>query len=127
MEQTTQQSTILGCGYVGRRVAQQWTQAGLTVTATTTTPTNVPTLETIAHNAVVIRGDDAPALQHLLAYQDTVLVSVAGRRKGYKETYLNTAQTLAQVLPHTLVRQVIYTSSFSVYGNHGGHWVTEET
>lgn len=124
---------ILGCGYVGRQVAQEWLSQGLNVTVTTTTAAKVSELAAI-HNgnrhptALVLQGNDAAALASLLAGQDTVLVSVASQgKRTYQDTYLATAQTLAQVLPQTSVRQVIYTGSFGVYGNHGGHWVTEET
>ena len=125
---TAKQAVILGCGYVGRQVAQRWKRDGLTVTATTTTRAKVPELEAIAHRTVVIRGDDAMALESLLADQDVLLVAIgAPNSRLYKETYLATAETLATVLPRTSIRQVIYTGSFALYGNHGGHWVTEET
>jgi len=120
-------AVILGCGYVGQRVAQRWVEAGLEVTVTTTTPNKVPQLEAIAP-AVVVRGDDPEGMQRLLADQDVVLVAIsAPNRQDYRGTYWATAQTLAQVLPHTTIKQVIYTGSFAIYGNHGGHWVTEET
>ena len=118
-------AVILGCGYVGRQVAQDWLSKGLNVTVTTTTAAKVSELVAIhAGNrhpkAVVIHGDDATALTSLLAGQDTVLVSVASQgKRTYQDTYLATAQTLAQVLPQTSVTQVIYTGSFGVYGNHG--------
>ena len=130
-QQQVEQAVILGCGYVGQAVARHWYRAGLHVTATTTTPKKASQLEAIASRAVVIRGDDAPALVRLLADQDVLLVSIsasaASGRQNYRDSYLATAETLAQVLPYTALRQVIYTSSFGVYGNHGGHWVTEET
>ncbi|MEM9214744.1 MAG: SDR family oxidoreductase [Cyanobacteria bacterium P01_F01_bin.150] len=131
---TAGNTVILGCGYVGQRVAQTWLNQGLGVVVTTTTASKVSELEAIASNdnrhptAVVMQGNDANALTKLLSGQDTLLVSLAPHRGGsYKDTYLATAQTLAQVLPQTSIKQVIYTSSFGVYGNHGGHWVTEET
>ena len=126
-------AVILGCGYVGRQVAQRWLSQGLNVTATTTRAAKVTELEAIQGGnrhakAVVVRGDDPASLASLLANQDVVLVAVASQgRASYKDTYLATAQTMAQVLPNTPVKQVIYTGSFGVYGNHGGHWVTEET
>lgn len=125
-------AVILGCGYVGRRLAEDWLHQGLNVTTTTTTPAKVDDLKTIGQmthpNVVVIRGDDAKALETLLSNQTVLLVAVASQgKRSYQDTYLATAQTLAQVLPHTTIRQVIYTGSFGVYGNHGGHWVTEDT
>jgi nucleoside-diphosphate-sugar epimerase len=119
---------IIGCGYVGKPVARRWLEQGLTVTATTTRSERVSELQPVANQVVVLRGSDEARLRETLAGQTCVLVSVAGgRQNGYKETYLDTAQTLAALLPQVpSVEQLIYTSSFSVYGDHGGDWVTEE-
>lgn len=122
------QVTILGCGYVGRAVAQRWRQQGLIVTATTTRPARIPELTELADRAVVVRGDDAASLQPLLADQSVLLVSVgASSAASYRDDYLTTAKTLVSVLPQTSVYQVIYTSSCGVYGDHEGQWVTEES
>jgi nucleoside-diphosphate-sugar epimerase len=119
--------TILGCGYVGKAVAQLWQQQGLTVTVTTTQPERLPELSARASRAVVVRGDDAEALRALLADQQALLVSLGARNRSlYAETYLATAQTLVQVLPSSL-QQIIYTSSYAVYGDHQANWVTEDS
>jgi nucleoside-diphosphate-sugar epimerase len=121
-------AAIIGCGYVGRQVAQCWRAAGLTVTATTTTRERVPELESVADRMVVLSGSDAAALQACLSDQQTVLVSVAAGRGGdYAETYLGTAQSLAAILPQTSVQQLIYTSTCSVYGQQHSALVTEAT
>jgi nucleoside-diphosphate-sugar epimerase len=121
-------AVILGCGYVGTAMARYWQSQGLMVTATTTTPTRIAELEAIAPRAVIVQGDDPEALTDVLQDQDVLLVSVgAPRADAYAETYLHTAQTLAQVLPKTPVQQVIYTGSYAVYGDRQGEWVTEET
>lgn len=122
-------AAIIGCGYVGMKVAQRWQGQGLTVTATTTRPERLPELQAVSNWAVVLNANDASALEETLAGQTCVLVCVAGgRRASYAETYLNTAQTLAKVLPAVPeVQQVIYTSTCSVYGDQGGAWVTEDT
>ncbi|MEO0540387.1 MAG: SDR family oxidoreductase [Cyanobacteria bacterium P01_A01_bin.105] len=121
-------TTILGCGYVGSAVARHWQGQGLSVLATTTRPERVAELGAIAQQVAVVRGDEADRLQALLENQTVVLVCVGSRRgTSYAATYLNTARTLAQVLPQTQVQQLIYTSTCSVYGPHQGAWVTEET
>jgi nucleoside-diphosphate-sugar epimerase len=120
-------AVILGCGYVGVRVAQVWQQT-LTVTATTTTPARVAELEAIAQQVKVLKGDDASALRSLLQDQEIVLLSMGARYGSYAETYLKTAETLVGVLPDCpSVRQIIYTGSYAVYGDQGGAWVDEET
>ncbi|MEO1592825.1 MAG: SDR family oxidoreductase [Cyanobacteria bacterium J06632_22] len=119
---------IIGCGYVGSAVAQCWQAQGLSVLATTTRAERVEELRAIATQVAVVRGDEADRLQALLENQSTVLLCVGSKGKAsYAETYLHTARTLAEVLPQTQVRQLIYTSTCSVYGQHQGAWVTETT
>jgi nucleoside-diphosphate-sugar epimerase len=121
-------ATILGCGYVGKEVARLWQGQGITVTATTTRPDRLAELSAIADRAVVLTGNDAAALTPCLSDQQVLLISVGAKRgSSYEQTYLETARTLAQVLPHTAVQHLIYTSTYSVYGQHQGAWVTEAT
>lgn len=120
---------IIGCGYVGKAVARAWKHQGLTVTATTTTPTRLAELESIAHQTIILKGNDEATLSRVLANQQVVLLSVGAPNKdAYEETYLQTAKTIAKVLPHCpTVEQVIYTGSYVVYGDRQGDWVTENT
>jgi nucleoside-diphosphate-sugar epimerase len=119
---------IIGCGYVGTAVAKYWQQKmTLVVTATTTTLSRVSELETFAQKVFVLQGSDREELEKALHGQDCVLLSVAPRRgNSYQDTYLQTAQTVAQVLKKSAVKQLIYTSTCSVYGNHEGQLVDEE-
>ncbi|MEO0407961.1 MAG: NAD-dependent epimerase/dehydratase family protein [Cyanobacteria bacterium P01_A01_bin.135] len=119
-------ATILGCGYVGQAVTRRWQAKGKAVTATTTTPSRLPLLEAVAQRAVQVSGSDPDGLQQILEHETLLLVSVgAKRRDGYRDAYLKTAETLAPILPHTAVTQVIYTGSYAVYGDRQGRCVTE--
>ena len=121
-------ATIIGCGYVGKEVARLWQQQGLAVTATTTSPDRVDELATVADRVQVLRGSDPDALQDCLVDQQVVLLCVGSKRGvNYQETYLGTAKTLAAVLPTTAVQHLLYTSTYSVYGQHHGATVTEDT
>ncbi|MEM7065553.1 MAG: SDR family oxidoreductase [Cyanobacteria bacterium P01_B01_bin.77] len=125
---TTEKVVIIGCGYVGKEVARLWKQQGLAVTATTTSPERVAELQAVADRVRVLRGIDPEALQDCLQDQQVVLVCVGSKRgASYRETYLETAKTLATVLPNTQVQQLIYTSTSSVYGQHHGAVVSEAT
>jgi nucleoside-diphosphate-sugar epimerase len=121
-------ATILGCGYVGKAVAQQW-RSTLTVTATTTTPDRVAELAPVVQNVKVVKGTDEMGLRSLLHDQAIVLLSVgAPNADAYEETYLQTAKTLVAVLKNVpSVQQVIYTGSYAVYGDRQGAWVDEES
>ncbi|MGB6015392.1 MAG: NAD-dependent epimerase/dehydratase family protein, partial [Nodosilinea sp.] len=64
----------------------------------------------------------------LLQDHDTLLICVAaGRHANYEEIYLNTAKSVVESLkqaPH--LKQLIFTSTYSVYGNYEGAWVRED-
>lgn len=120
---------IIGCGYVGTAVARLWRSAGYTVTATTTREERVAELEKVAQRVVVARGDDKDALKSAAENQDVVLLSVgAANGKVYRETYVGTAKNLVEVLKQTpSVRHLLYTGTYSVYGDRNGEPVSEET
>ncbi len=121
---------IIGCGYVGCAVAQLWQQKmTFMVTATTTTPERVSTLQSVAQKVVVTQGNDREKLKSVLQNQDIVLLSIGAKGSNlYEDTYLNTAKTLVEIFQDTpSVKQVIYTGSYSVYGDHNGAVVDEET
>lgn len=124
---------ILGCGYVGTAVARRWHQDNsYHITATTTTEERVSDLKQVAQKVVVIKGDNEIALKSVVQEQELILLSVAPTRplgaNSYEETYLHTAKNLVKALQQvTTVKQLIYTGSYSVYGNKDGAWVDEET
>lgn len=121
---------IIGCGYVGYKLAQYWQQKrDFVVSVTTTSPERVPALESVSQRVVVTRGNDLDSLKSVLHNQDVVLLSV-GAKGGevYEETYLQTAQSLVSSLQQIKsVKQLIYTGSYAVYGDRNGVWVDEET
>lgn len=117
---------IIGCGYVGSVIAQKWQTQGLDILATTTRPERIEALSAIAQQVKVLQGKDAKQMQAILADRQVVLLCVGSKRgASYADTYLGTAQTLAQVLPDTAVQHLIYTSTSSVYGHQQGSWVSE--
>ncbi|MEM9771605.1 MAG: NAD-dependent epimerase/dehydratase family protein, partial [Cyanobacteria bacterium P01_D01_bin.73] len=120
---------ILGCGYVGKVIAQQWRDAGVTVTATTTSPDRVAELEAIAHRVLVLDATEPEKLREALEGQDTVLMAIGAKGpQDYRHAYLECAEAVAAVIPEfPAIQQIIYTSSYSAYGDYGGDWVTEET
>lgn len=119
---------IIGCGYVGSAVARRWQRQGLDVLVTTTSTERVDELSEISSRVEVLVGNEGDRLKSMLSDRQVVLLCIASKRgASYADTYLRTAKTMAQVLPHTAVEQLIYTSSCSVYGQHNGAWVTELT
>lgn len=97
------------------------------VTATTRTPERVEELSKVAQKCVIIKGNDEDELIPLLANNDLILVTIAADNpEHYESAYLNTAQIFRRLaLEMDLPRELIYTSSTSVYGDHHGQWVDE--
>ncbi|AFY54759.1 NAD dependent epimerase/dehydratase family protein [Rivularia sp. PCC 7116] len=121
---------IVGCGYVGYAVAKYWKQnSDLVITATTTTPAKVSALQEVAQKVEVVESSDIKALKSVLKNQDVVLLSVGAKsRDSYEESYLKTAENIVSVLQdNPTVKQLIYTASFSVYGDINAATVDEET
>lgn len=126
---------IIGCGYVGMAVARYfYPQPGSVVTVTTTTPERVPTLETIAHKVIVVKGSDTLGLKSVVQNQDVILLCVGAKGKSYQdahvyqETYIHTAQNLVGLVGQIpSVKQIIYTSSYGIYGNQQGRLVDESS
>ena len=126
---------IIGCGYVGTALARHWHQNNShIITATTTTKERVAGLEKVAHRVVVMKGDDFSALRSVVQNQDAVILSVAPTSdrqiaaNPYEQTYLRTAKNLVAALQQApSVKQLIYTGSYSVYGDRNGAWVDEES
>ena len=124
---------IIGCGYVGTALARYWyQQQGHSVTATTTRQERVTELEEVATQVVVMKGDDSQAVRSLLQNRDTVVLSIAPisdrqvDAEVYRKTYIPTVKNLVAALQETpSVKQLIYLSSCSVYGNKKGEWVDE--
>ena len=121
---------IIGCGYVGYAVAKYWKQdSDLVITATTTTPAKVTALEEVANKVEIVESSDLEALKAVLQNQDIVLLSVGAKSPDdYEAAYLKTAENIVSALKQNpTVKQLIYTASYSVYGNKNGDWVNEET
>ena len=123
---------IIGAAYTGKAAAQHLKAQGHTVSVTTTNPQRVSELEAVADRVVVMRGNDRDKMRELIADQDAVLVTVAGgmvEKDGkfsmdldlYTDTYVGTAQSLVDSLDAAPgLQQIIFTGSWSVYGNAGG-------
>ena len=120
-------TAIIGCGYVGKTVAHLWKSKGFDVLATTTSPERVDELSELVDRVAVLRGTEEDKLKAALADREVALLCVGSKRGGnYRETYLGTARAIAKILPQTSVKQLIYTSTCSIYGQTTGAWINEE-
>jgi len=123
---------IIGAAYTGKAAARHLKSQGHTISVTTTNPNRVAELEDVSDRVVVMRGNDRDKMRELIADQDAVLMTVAGgmvEKDGkfvmdlelYTDTYVGTAQSLVDSLDAAPgLQQIIFTGSWSVYGNAGG-------
>lgn len=120
---------IIGCGYVGSRVASLWHTAGHEVTVTTTTPEKVASLQAIAAKVIVLKGNDKFTLRQVVADRDVILLSIGSKQRTpevYRQTYLETAQNLVGAIQASPgVKQIIYTGSYGMINNKSGDTIDE--
>ncbi len=119
---------IVGCGYLGSRVADLWHRDGEQVFATTRTPQNAARLAARGWEPVVADVTRPDTLRRLPA-AETVLIAFgydASAGHSRMEVYARGLSNLLEALgPQT--NRLIYVSSTGVYGQQHGGWVTEET
>jgi nucleoside-diphosphate-sugar epimerase len=117
---------IIGCGYLGRRVAAQWRLAGHAVTALTRSPDNAQTLQSLGIEPIL--GDVLdPASLRPLPSADCILYAVGHDKRAVpskREVYIDGLQNVLRELAPRATR-CLYVSSTSVYGQNAGEWVDE--
>jgi nucleoside-diphosphate-sugar epimerase len=123
---------IIGAAYTGFAAAEYLKGKGHTITVTTTNEARVADLEAVADRVVVMRGSDRDKMRELLAGQDVLLLTMAGgmvEREGkyvmdldlYTDAYTGTAQSLVDAIDAAdSLKQIVFTGSWSAYGNAGG-------
>lgn len=118
---------IIGCGYLGSRVAALWSARGHQVTATTRSPERLKELSEIAQKSVLYHGYDLEELFPILEPNEVILVTISAESpEHYEHAYLGTARLMRRAaLEISTPKRLIYTSSTSVYGEHHGYWVDE--
>ena len=119
---------IIGCGYLGFRVATLWQQQGQSVIALTRKPERSAWLA--EHGITGIVGDvTQPETLSQLPKADIVLVAVGMDRSMYSDVemvYVGGLKSVLAKLP-SRPKHLVYVSSTGVYGDFGGQWVDEES
>ena len=116
---------IIGCGYLGRRVAARWLRAGRRVAALTRG--NSSSLASIGIEPIV--GDVLhPESLQRLPPAATVLYAVGMDRSAgasMHDVYVGGLKNVLDALPDCA--RFIYVSSTGVYGQSDGDWVNEDS
>lgn len=122
---TSWPNLILGCGYLGRRVASRWIHAGKRVAALTRQ--NSQAIAALGAEPVI--GDILDPLSlRALPSAATVLYAVGMDRtsgKSMREVYLNGLGHVLSTIPQC--DRFVYISSTSVYGQTDGRIVDEQS
>lgn len=120
---------VIGCGYVGGEAAKIWHNRGGHVTGTTRSPARLEEIAKVAQKGVLIKGNDEMEFASLIKANETLLITIgADRLESYDSAYRQTAQLFRHLaLEMDLPRRLIYTGTSSVYGDHRGQWVDEES
>ncbi len=112
---------IIGCGYVGSALAKYWKKKGHFLSIATRSSEKIPLLSSYAHRVALLSD-----VESILEDAQGVLVAAApSHSSSFEEAYLSLAHFLLPLVPPTAA--LLYTSSTSVYGDHQGHWVTEDS
>ncbi len=117
---------IMGCGYLGSRVARRWVTGGDTVYVLTRSVDRAQRLAALGLCPLV--GDvTSPVTFPTLPKVDTVLWAVGHDRQSGRSIHEVYVQGLKNVLARLAggTRRVVYISSTGVYGQQDGTWVDE--
>jgi nucleoside-diphosphate-sugar epimerase len=119
---------VVGCGYLGRRVAQRWLEAGETVYAVTRSAERAAAWQREGLRPIVA-DVTVPALLAGLPEAESVLLAVGHDRTAaptLETVYVQGLRNVVAALGDRAER-LIYISSTGVYGPAGGEWIDEES
>lgn len=118
---------IIGCGYVGLTLAKALSSQGHFVTATIRTPQRIQHIDPFCQKVLCLKGSDKDGLEKIVQENDLLIITLAAKNlEEYESAYLETAENIKNIALYNEKKSLIYTSSTSVYGDHGGEWVDEE-
>ncbi|MFV2066598.1 MAG: NAD-dependent epimerase/dehydratase family protein, partial [Pirellulales bacterium] len=117
---------VVGCGYLGARVARRWARLGETVYGVVRSDTRA---DALAREGIrpLVADVLAPSTLDALPPAETVVFSVARQRAARESLHGLLVTGLANVLASlsTLADRLIVISSTGVYGQRDGEWVDE--
>lgn len=118
---------IVGCGYLGNRVADAWLASGRRVYATTRRPARAEELARRGIEPVICDVVDPSSLQSLPAVEEVLYCVGLDRSAGHSmhRVYVEGLAAVLQALPGR--PRLVYVSSTSVYGQTDGSEVDENS
>ncbi len=115
---------VLGCGYVGEKLARACIAEGIKVTGTTRSEARAGELRALGVDAVVVESPEF--LSDELLQQCDALLDSTPLTKGESGTHASQPQWLPAVTPKlSSLKWAGYLSTTGVYGDADGAWVDE--
>ena len=123
-----ERALILGCGYVGMRLARLLVAQGVEVTGTTRDPKRFPEIAAAGASPALADAMDPASLDAVLAPGADVVFDCIRPLKSGVDTYtVDNTRCVVEALVRHRPRAAVYVGSTSVYGRRGGEWTDEET
>ena len=119
---------VVGCGYLGLRIAQKWVEEGDQVYALTRSQERMEILSEEGIQPILANVAEKESLKQLPEVE-TVLYSLGYDRfssHSRTEVLIKGLENFLDRMPGT-VKQFLFTSSISVYGQSNGEWVDEDS
>ncbi len=122
---------IIGCGFVGLRLAKELIERGHQVVGTSKSPEKLVVLE--AHNIIAVQLDisDSSQFEALKGFEFDWVVNCAAPNhssvQNYIAVYYQGNANLLNWLKGRMIKKYVFTSSTGVYGQNDGSTVTEES
>jgi nucleoside-diphosphate-sugar epimerase len=115
----------IGCGGLGRLIAEATLAQGHALTIVRRTRQSVPDGSQVLY-ANVITGEGLSALVNVQA--DILLYCLAPvEGQSYQETYVDGLRHVLANVSRAPLKHVFFVSSTGIYGEHQGEWIDEET
>ncbi len=113
--------SILGCGWLGLRLAKNLISKGCSVKGSTTTAEKLITLKSIGIDPYLIQfsvsGDVSPLSDFLNTDVLVIAIPPGKRNTDSQENYHHMINQLVALLPNSMAKKLIFISSTSVYGD----------
>ncbi len=119
---------IFGCGYLGRRVARKWRDAGDEVFVVTRSSSRAAELERDGYRPIVADVIRAASLVNIPVVE-TVLYAVGHDRDAgasMHDVYVEGLRSVLDALSEA-IGKLLYISTTGVYGQSNGDWVDEDS
>ncbi|HET6763152.1 MAG TPA: NAD-dependent epimerase/dehydratase family protein [Longimicrobiaceae bacterium] len=125
---TATRALILGCGYVGGRLARALAADGVSVTGTTRDPARFAAIAAAGATPARMDAMEPATLDAVLADRpDVVFDCIRPLRTGPDAFTVENTRRIVDALVAHRPGAVVYVSSTSVYGRRAGEWTDEET